>query len=104
MKYIKGEIYVSYLEGANNDKRIFVWRCTGTPTGYDSYIYAKDHIEDCHSLEFRGKQKNTHGYSETRLPTPEEKHWLEECIRLDRAISYQEALKTYNSSPVYEIY
>lgn len=31
-----------------------------------------------------------------RLPTPQEKHWLESCIKLDKFISFNEAMKTFD--------
>jgi hypothetical protein len=38
------------------------------------------------------------GYNESpnRHATSEEKHWLNECIRLNKYISKEEALKTFN--------
>lgn len=30
-----------------------------------------------------------------RLATPEEKHWLNECIKADKFITYEEAIKTF---------
>lgn len=34
-------------------------------------------------------------YDNIRLATPEEKHWLEECIKLDKFISFEEAMKSF---------
>ena len=34
-------------------------------------------------------------YEKLRIATPEEKHWLNECIRLNKYISFDEAMKTY---------
>lgn len=102
MKYIKGEIYTSYIKGLGDDNRIFVWMCEGNKTHYSSYIFAYNCLTKCNGLEFKQNQNNNHGYTETRLSTPEEKHWLEECLRLGKGILYQEAMKTFN--PSYEIY
>lgn len=35
------------------------------------------------------------GAEKFRLATPEQKHWLNECIKADTYISYEEAMKTY---------
>ena len=34
-------------------------------------------------------------YSNIREATPEEKHWLETCIKADKFVSYEEAMKTF---------
>ena len=34
-------------------------------------------------------------YNNMRLATPEEKHWLNECIKLDKFITFEEAIKTF---------
>ena len=34
-------------------------------------------------------------YNNMRLATPEEKHWLNECIKLDKFITFEEAMKTF---------
>lgn len=99
MKYIKGEIYTSH----SGDNRVFVWKCRGGIYEYSHRIFAYDYLTDCRGLEYR-KRNDTHGYPITRFPTPEEKHWLEQCIKLDKEVSYQEALKTFKGTPIYEIY
>jgi hypothetical protein len=41
------------------------------------------------------KSGASNGSNDIRLATPEEKHWLLECIRLDKFISKEEAIKTF---------
>ena len=41
--------------------------------------------------------------SRSRLATPEEKHWLNTCIKAGKFISKEKALKTFNNRN-YEVY
>ena len=34
-------------------------------------------------------------YENARMATPEEKHWLESCVKLDKFITFEEAMKTF---------
>ena len=47
--------------------------------------------------EFRQPPKNPGNFliNRMRLATPEEKHWLNEAIRLDKFITFEEAMKTF---------
>lgn len=51
----------------------------------NSYYFEKDVQLSCNNL---------------RLATPEEKHWLNECIRLNKFITKQEAMKTFTKFKV----
>ena len=47
--------------------------------------------------EFRQPPKNPGNFliNRMRLATSEEKHWLNECIKLDKFITFEEAMKTF---------
>jgi len=48
------------------------------------------------SNEYFFQQNGIHYiFNELKLATPEEKYWLNECIRLDKFISKEDALKTF---------
>lgn len=95
--YKKGEIYVGY---ELHQKDTYIWRC-GLEGNQNCDF--RIHI----SKNFGGStQKNVgyHGWDNNRLPTPEELHWFNECLKHNKFISYEEAMKSMNIEPIYEIY
>jgi len=73
---IKGEYYVAY------NTNIFIWGIT------DSTYYLGNTCTDF-------QKKGGNFYNAKRLATPEEKHWLDECIRLNKFITKEEAIKSF---------
>lgn len=43
-------------------------------------------------------------HDQNRLATSEEKHWLNVCITNNKFITFKEAMKTFKSNKIYEIY
>ena len=90
--YKKGEIYTG-IEG--NDK--YIWRCAvECNLNCDFSIHSKS--------ESIRKNVGKHGWDNNRLPTPEEIHWFNECLKYNKFIPYNEAIKSMNVEPIYEIY
>ena len=88
MKYIKKEdlkennIFVTQLSSNNFLNKY--------GTGF-SLNLKKDN-----SIRYEALYKNGgFAYDNIRMATPEEKHWLEECIKLDKFISKEEAMKSF---------
>jgi|688.fasta_scaffold61079_2 hypothetical protein len=81
---IEGEIYKAFT--FNNNK----------------YIFKKtNHLTDCDNINsylniFHKKTGNfNYNIASFTEITPEEKHWLEECIKIDKFVSYEDAMKTF---------
>lgn len=64
----------------------------GKSNSVDNYIY----IPNSSNTGYYSKGSNNFGsLKNIRLATPEEKHWLNECIRLDKFITKDEAMKSF---------
>lgn len=71
------------------------------PSYDDSYTYLNKHSLNGRGFGFNLKLKKDFrsdwllSYKNMREATPEEKHWLETCIKADKFISYEEAMKSF---------
>lgn len=99
------QIYTSFRNSSIEGKKdIFIWKHReGSKNNYSHYVYSKGGIDCNAEIEYR-INNSSHGYDNQRDATPQEKHWLEECIKQNKIIPYQEAMKTFNGQPIYEIY
>ena len=95
--YKKGEIYIGLLD----DGSIYIWRCT-----VEGNLNCDFLLHSYNGFKSGSIQKNVgnHGWNNNRLPTPEEIHWFNECLKHNKFISYEEAMKSMNVEPIYEIY
>lgn len=88
MEYIKKE------ELKNGD--VFVAQCSNyhflnkEGTGFSLDLNTDNTIK--HEILIKGC---IFSYEKIRLATPEEKHWLNECIKLNKFITFDEAIKTF---------
>jgi len=69
-------------------------------TGSHIFKYVDKNGSDnfyCNNRSNFGKEKATVGKGLDNIinATPEEKHWLEECIKLDKFITFEEAMKSF---------
>jgi len=69
-------------------------------TGFHIFKYIDKNESDnlyCNNRSRFGKEKATVGIGLDNIvnATPEEKHWLEECIKLDKFITFEEAMKSF---------
>lgn len=86
---IKGEYYVGTYIG--NTTSEFIWKCyTDKSFNYEFRIIT-NWSENLSFVKY-----GTHSWNDNiRLATPEEKHWLDECIRLNKFITKEEAIKSF---------
>lgn len=94
---IKGEIYTCQ----DNNNKVFIYTCGKSGEQYylnficdiiTSGLYAETSIPTLYR------------WNGLRESTPQEIHWLNECIKRQNDLSFDEAMKTFNSEPQYEIY
>jgi len=99
MEFKKGEIYTGQI---NEEHFIFVYE---KPKYFSNYLhYLKNNTGEIKNISFKNII-NDHGWEiHTRESTLEEKHWILCCIKLGKQISLEEAMKSFNSPPIYEIY
>jgi hypothetical protein len=88
MEYIKkkdlkdGDVFVAQLSHNHFMNKM--------GTGYNLHLKTDDTIRV--KVLYKG---GGFSYDNMRLATPEEKHWLEECIKADKFIEYDEAMKSF---------
>lgn len=91
----EGEIYNSDCNNENNynGSYLFMYNSTLNKYNYIGYNYSINTSEKAgnnfNKLSYHGWKKDI------KLATPEQKHWLNECIKADKYISYEEAMKTF---------
>lgn len=90
-----------YTEG----KSKFIFEYNDRPDntiGYQRYICIVNNIY----YSDNSKSHNGRSLINTKLATPEETHWLKQCIKGNNFISKEKALKTFNNKVDldYEIY
>lgn len=85
-----GEIY-GYYNGA-----ILKWKGNEA----SCYLGWDSNINDLNQNTINNFSKTGGGFSinDIKLATPEEKHWLNECIRLNEFVTKEEAMETFNHS------
>lgn len=93
----KGEIYTC----VNGQGELFIYTCGKSGEQiFNQFI--------CSSLtkkEFRSAPNGScYSWSNLRESTPQEIHWLKECIKVGKGIYFEDAMKTFNGEPQYEIY
>jgi len=94
---IEGEIYTCY----DNAGKLFVYTC-----GRSNIKSWVNFISNLNGPGHYGSTYTPQSFSWefVRESTPQEKHWLKECIRLDKGIPFPKAMETFNGEPTYEIY
>ena len=92
---IKGEVYrvedgnfwmigiVTLPNNGDNDG--------GSKRGNATYITSVKEVKVDQAWAYQSNYGRTY-----KLATPEEKHWLESCVKLDKFITFEEATKTFN--------
>jgi len=67
----------------------------------ENNVFVKHWISSSGTSYFKESSKGTRCNNSVniRLATPEEKHWLNECIRLDKFITKEKAMETFNFIP-----
>jgi len=90
---VEGKIYT--YESDNSYIFKYGKRKNGT-IGYDYYI----NIGNSYYYKLNGDADNGRDLSKTRVATFEEEHWLNECIKLNKFIRKEEALKTFKYSNI----
>ena len=81
----EGEIYVSNPSYSNSNPYEFLNKHSLSGRGYGLNLKSKN--------DFRSNWYLS--YNNMREATPEEKHWLETCIKVDQFVSYEEAMKSF---------
>lgn len=88
----KGEYYTSGDIKRSNCEDVYIWICNSNGnTNHSSRIYIGENTADSNRFAKVGE----HCWNQHRLATPEEKHWLNKCIELNKFISKEEAMKSF---------
>ena len=81
----EGEIYVSNPSYSNSNPYEFLNKHSLSGRGYGLNLKSKNDFKPDWYLS----------YNNMREATPEEKHWLETCIKANEFVSYEEAMETF---------
>lgn len=87
----EGEIYTSKSEF--NPNNLFIWECSNNnQLIYNFRLYVSNINAQNGNLSLT---ELSHSWDNIFEATPEEKHWLETCIKENKFISYEEAMKSF---------
>ena len=87
----EGEIYTSKLEF--NPDNLFIWECSNNnELIYNFRLYVSNINAQNGNLSLT---ELSHSWDNIFEATSEEKHWLETCIKANKFVPYEEAMKTF---------